>query len=139
MRLKILCIYRNKETQFLAQDPDIEFHDHDVTVVHTYMEAQRVVSDPRARFDIILADAWLPDYDVTGEDTMPSMFLMSHIRCGARGFGMFVPEYFENDLTDSLDGRCVLVADKTCWTDTGQRDWVKLLHLVKRMIGEFMV
>ena len=139
MRLKILCVYYDEEMQFLAQDPEIEFHDHDVTVVRTYMEAQGAISDPSVRFDIILADALLPDYDVTAEDKMPSMLLMSHIRCGTRGFGIFVPEFFENVLTDSFDGRCVLVADKTCWTDTGQRDWVKLLHLVKRMVGEFIV
>ena len=139
MKHNILCLYYDDEIQFLAQDPESEFADHDVTVVHTYEEARNLLFSPTSTFDIVLADAVVPYSNKHLNEMGPSVLLAGYLNSNVRGFGMFVPRHFESEYTSALGPQCVMVADRTCWTITEQRDWRKLLVYTIQRVAEFVI
>ena len=96
MRYNILCLYHDEEPQFLAQDPEDILRDHNVTGVHTYEEAKRLLFSPSSPFDIVLSDAIVPHSPQHMDDMGPSILLSSYLNDSVKGFGLFVPRYFES-------------------------------------------
>ncbi len=112
---------------------------HEVTVISHYEQAVNLLANPSSRFDVIIADnsvPFSPDYE---HEMIVSMLLISHIRCRVKGFGIFVPGHYETVFVQRMGHGPVVVADKTCWTVSDQRDWNKMFHIVQNMMGEFMV
>ena len=137
-KLKILCIYHDDEVQFLAQDPEEVFCNHEVFTVNTSKGGEEILREDPNHFDIVLADKYMPVGGGT-KDWVQTTELMRFTGKKVKGFGLFVPAMDKQCYVGQMNGHITVVADRTCWVEYKKRDWRKLLCLVKRMIDEFSI
>jgi hypothetical protein len=130
MKLRILCVFYDKDPRFLATDPLLVLGEHDVTIRQTFKDAVRAIetSTQIPPFHVILSDAALAHTDAkNGLHIFSPMFFLRYIQEKlVRGLGVFVPEFYSIDFTSAFDDN-VVVASKDCWTLDGLRDWEGLL------------
>ena len=137
--MKILCAYHNRSVESSETDPQKELVGHVVTIVHSYDEVGLLMCDTSRgipTFDIVLMDVVLP-WAQNSTEMIPTVLLMRHIDTGlVRGMGIFVPPYFESEFAYDHDQYHMIVADRSCWTFSGKRNWSKLLGLVVTHIDQ---
>lgn len=136
--MKILCAYYNEDSDPLEPDPTAELEGHETVVVHDYNSLKRLVLDSltdASPFAVVLSDVALPRRPGLWGDMMPTALLQTYVeRTLIRGLGIFVPTHFESEMSFGRESYYAIVADRTCWTSTGKRDWRKLLSLVVRQV-----
>lgn len=144
--MKILCAYHDDEIDYLGTDPEIELAGHEIVTVHSYAETIKLITDSSVRippFDVVLLDIVLPyGLDLSGKKTpmmlTPLLFIQTDENL-IRGMGVFVPKDHREGFSSNIDSYHALVADNTCWTPSGKRDWRKLLELVLKEINQIVV
>ncbi|MES2215774.1 MAG: hypothetical protein V4481_00575 [Patescibacteria group bacterium] len=140
--LRILCIIYDREPLYLQAPPEAELPGHEITVVHDYASAKRMIMD-KARgippFDIVLTDVSVPGGDHgDGFESFPYCPIMLQPYLDVqlvRGLGIFVPPYFETHF-QTTNGYAAMVASRDCFTPLNTRDWRKLFELVIRAVNE---
>lgn len=136
-KLNILCIYYDDEPEFLAQDPEVEFAEHTVVIANTYCKAKDLLIGSSHTFDIVLSDMWVPHTEKDTDEIIQPILLGYSFRDSVKGFGLFVPDYYETTFTDVFGpNKVVMNADRTCWT-FDKRDWNQLLRNTMRAVDEF--
>lgn len=155
--MKILCAWcdqEEEEPRLLEQAPSEVLSEHEVVEVHTYEHLRNMfllstADDPM--FDVVLADLSLPPPEMDEDDlqNLDATFMLPGVVPGVsgdiwcptillqhnfnnsfiRGFGIFVPTYFESVFVFS-DPFHTVVASKDFWLPNGNRDWEGLLHCV---------
>lgn len=127
--MRVLCVYYDKEENWLTTDPVEELEDCDVVEAHSFKETLGLIGRKGiiAHFDIILADMFLPRNDGGQVYCFGNLFTLMLCLSGMRGVGLFIPQsaMINRTLVHDFNGRR-LVASKECWTITGKRDWKAL-------------
>lgn len=141
-RLRIMCIYHNREPSYLGSDPEFELEKCEVTVVNSYAEAKKEIFDSKRGippFDLVLSDVTVPHGNIDDTfDDFPfcTILLLPYLNeMLVRGFGVFIPDHYET-FFESSDGFSVVVVSKECFTPLGTRNWKKLLGLVLKAFDE---
>ncbi len=141
MKHRILCVYSNidedEELEYLPRGPKVELEGHDVTVVRTLIEARCMLEFCDGFFEYVLADKDVLVDEDAGDYRVSASLILDYEGGPIKCLGMFVPADENTVYVELLKDGSVMVADKTCWTFTGERDWKMLLNLVKRITSEF--
>lgn len=136
--LNILCVYNDqydREPEWETPNPSKVLTGHNVTMVHTFLGAMRLLNrtfDKGLPFDVMISDCYIPAKK-GGVLTNHTYILIEHAAaCAVKATGIFLPaDYPKSFLFDRAHQPNILLASNACWTETCERDWARMLRVLR--------